>query len=234
MPHAPSAVSARGVINSPHALPIGDSARSITATRCPLAASAAAVAAPAGPAPTTSTSASTTLRSRACAAGRRALDGFADRDHVVESLVDREQVAAAVEVGEDLRLLGAPLLVLLGVLSAEIGATKGVALVAHHPEQFLTGEHVTLGGHHGTTAAGHVWAALTVGVAVDLDPGGVVTLRTPVHPPELILDVREGPEHLALGEGIPDATSAGRTVTACTGAEDLLTHRERPGHLFCL
>ena len=61
---------------------------------------------------------------------------------------------------------------------------------------------------------GDVRATRAVRVAVDLDAGGDVGLGAEVHPAQLILDVRERLEHLAVGERVADATFAVGAVAA--------------------
>ena len=61
-------------------------------------------------------------------------------------------------------------------------------------------------------------AARALRVAVDLDSGGRVGIAAAVHPTQLVLDVREGLQHLALRELIADAAFALAAVAARAAA----------------
>ena len=73
-----------------------------------------------------------------------------------------------------------------------------------------------------------VRAALAIGIAVDLNASEVVLLGAVVDVADLILDVGEGFEDFALGEGVAHAAASTTTMATGAVAVDLGTGREWP------
>ena len=83
-------------------------------------------------------------------------------------------------------------------------------------------------GHH-AERAGEVRAALAVGVAVDVDAGEVVLGGAEVDEAQLVLDVRERLQHLAVDERAADAALTAGAVAGLARAVDLGADAERTG-----
>ena len=94
----------------------------------------------------------------------------------------------------------------LGCQVGGLAAPQVVALVAHDAEDLGIGEVAAPRRHRRPVAPEHdVRTALAVGVAVDVDTGRRVLLGAEVHESQLVLDVGEGLEHLAVDERVADA-----------------------------
>ena len=79
----------------------------------------------------------------------------------------------------------------------------------------------------GPLGAGEVRATGAIGVAVVGDPGDVVVRGSVVDEPQLVLDVRERREDLAIGERIPDAPAPGGAVARLAAPVHLGADAER-------
>ena len=150
----------------------------------------------------------------------------------VLTLGRRDVVLAGLDRLEDRRLGRAPGLELFReLLARRIGAAERVALVADDGDDLGLGQLTTELGHDAATA-GDVRATRTIGVAVDLDAGGVEALGAVVDVAELVLDVWEGLEDLFTGERVADAAATGGTVAAGAVAVDLGALAERTREHF--
>ena len=95
-----------------------------------------------------------------------------------------------------------------------IGAAEREALVAHHGEDLRVGELAAARAGHRALGLVMCGATRALRVAVDLHAGRRVGIAAVVDPAQLVLDVRERLQHLALRELVADAAFA----VACRGS----------------
>ncbi len=118
------------------------------------------------------------------------------------------------------------------LVARRVGTAERVPLVADDGEDLLVGEVAAGEGalrRHRAERPGLVRAAFPLGVAVDLDALDVVVLRPEVDEAQLVLDVGERLQHLALGELTADSPFTVGPVAAGAVGVDLRADAERPG-----